>query len=259
MARIGFRMLTIAWTVALFTCSAAAQPQGKVVPAALNQTPLDQPIQWMETAKTNYGAVKDYTCYLSSQESVNGKLLEKSVILLKMKTEPFSVHMRWIEPKKSEVQEVVFVQGKNNNKMRVKSNLFGPKLLGFMSIDVNDPRVVQHSRHTILEAGIGNMIDQCLAQWQKDRGLGKTDVSLKDFMIGTRACHRVELTRTQKNPNFYCHRTVIYLDKESKMPFRLENYDWPTPGGAVGGELLEQFSYSNIIWNKGLKDADFNK
>ena len=52
---------------------------------------------------------------------------------------------------------------------------------------------------------------------------------------------------------------MIYLEKESKLPIRLENYDWPRQGGPAGGELLEMFSYINIAWNTGLKDADFNK
>jgi hypothetical protein len=65
------------------------------------------------------------------------------------------------------------------------------------------------------------------------------------------------LTRVEKNPSFYCHRTVVYLEKESKMPIRLENYDWPRQGGPAGGELLEMFGYVNLQFNIGLKDADF--
>ena len=51
----------------------------------------------------------------------------------------FSVHMRWAAPEKSKGQEVVFVLGKNNNKMRVKSTLLGGPGLWF-SIDPNDKR-----------------------------------------------------------------------------------------------------------------------
>ena len=47
--------------------------------------------------------------------------------------------------------------------------------------------------------------------------------------------------------------------KESKLPIRLENYDWPVQGGTEGGELLETFSYVNLRFNVGLKDADFVK
>jgi hypothetical protein len=52
---------------------------------------------------------------------------------------------------------------------------------------------------------------------------------------------------------------VIYLEKASKMPIRLENYAWPQKGGLADGDLLEQFSYVNIQFNNGLKDAELNK
>ena len=52
---------------------------------------------------------------------------------------------------------------------------------------------------------------------------------------------------------------VIYLEKQSKLPIRLENYDWPTTNGPSGGELLELFSYHNLSWNTGLRDEEFNK
>jgi hypothetical protein len=51
----------------------------------------------------------------------------------------------------------------------------------------------------------------------------------------------------------------MYLEKTSKLPIRLENYDWPVQGGSADGELLEMFSYVNIQWNTGLREAEFDK
>src|SRR5947209_3395886 len=77
---------------ALLTQTTAIGKDKQVVPAAaLAQADLDQAITWMQEAKRNYSAVKDYTCMLVSQENVNGKLLEANYVQLKMKTEPFSV------------------------------------------------------------------------------------------------------------------------------------------------------------------------
>ena len=52
---------------------------------------------------------------------------------------------------------------------------------------------------------------------------------------------------------------MIYLEKASKLPIRVENYDWPRAGGAPGGDLLEVFSYVNLQFNTGLEDKLFNK
>ncbi len=43
------------------------------------------------------------------------------------------------------------------------------------------------------------------------------------------------------------------------MPIRLENYTWPQKGGPAEGEKVEEFSYINIQFNTGLKEAEFNK
>lgn len=237
--------------------SAVVAKDKQVVPAAaLAQVDLDQTITWLTEAKRNYTAVKDYTCMLVSQENVGGKLQDQNFIQVKMKTEPFSVHMRWLGPEKSKGQEVAFVLGKNNNKMRVKSKLLGGV---WVSIDPNDKRVTEHSRHNILEAGIGNMIEQTLAQLDKDRKVGKTSVKTANFLCNGKECHKVELTRLAKDPAFYCHRTVMYLEKGSKLPIRLENYDWPRESGPTGGELLETFNYVNLEFNVGLNAAEFNK
>jgi len=229
----------------------------QVIPAtAVMQADLDQAISWIQEAKRNYAAVKDYSCMLVSQEKVNGKLLDANYIQLRMKTEPFSVSMRWVAPESNKGQEVVFVVGKNNNRMRVKSKETG--ILGFVSIETNDKRVMAHSRHTINEAGIGNLIDQTILQWDRDRKVGKTTVTIAPYTCNGKACQRIEMVRTVKDPSFYCYRSVIYLEKDSKLPIRLDNYDWPTAANP-NGELLESFSYVNLEFNVGVKDAEFNK
>jgi hypothetical protein len=191
---------------------------------------------------------------------VRGKLEEQSIMQFKMKTEPFSVYMKWLAPRDAVNQEVAFVMGKNNNKMRVKSNRLGEgKLLGFMSIDPNDPRVLERSRHNILEAGIGNMIDQNIAYLEKNRVAGQAKVEIGEAKYNDRDCIRIEVASTQRSAGAYCYRTVLYLEKASKLPIRLENYDWPQAGGNPSGELIEMFSYVNLRFNVGLTNEEFAK
>src|SRR5205809_3843555 len=149
----GYRRLTgILMGVALLAAAfvsptSLAQTQDKkVVPAAVRQTPLDQPIEWLQEAKRNHAVVKDYTCTLVTQERVKGKLLDPSYVNFKMRTEPFSVYMKWIGDGKFKGQEVAFVTGRNSNKMRVKSPLLPGNI--WMNVDVNDKRVMEHSNHT---------------------------------------------------------------------------------------------------------------
>src|SRR5947209_3394155 len=65
-------------------------------------------------------------------------------------------------------KEASYVQGRHNGKMRAKTGgALG--LVGFVTIDPRDPRAMQGTRHSVTEAGIGNLIDR-LAQARRAVG-----------------------------------------------------------------------------------------
>ncbi|MBX9680769.1 MAG: DUF1571 domain-containing protein [Gemmataceae bacterium] len=249
-----FRPILLACLVSVRLASGAiAQP-----PAAAPEQTLEQAIAFMQEARRNFSVVKDYSCTLVSRENVAGKLQDENIIQAKFRVQPNSVAMRWLAPAKSAGQEVVWIQGQNNNKMKVHSRGL-LKVAGWVSIDPRDPRATEHSRHTITEAGLGNTIDESLRQWDRERQTGKTQVRIAEYTFDSRRCWRMELIRTEQRPEFYAYRTVVYLDKESKLPIRNENYFFPRQGGPAEGELMESFSYIGLRFNTGLADRDFEK
>jgi hypothetical protein len=129
----------------------------------------------------------------------------------------------------------------------------------WMSKEINDPMVKQHSRHTIVEAGFGNLIQRCSKSWEEERTLGKTQVKIADYEYNKRRCTRVETKHTVKEPSLYCFRHVVFFDKETKLPVRFECYDWPKQGGPPEGELLECFSYVNVQFNMTLPESIFTR
>jgi hypothetical protein len=143
--------------------------------------------------------------------------------------------------------------------MRYKAASGLKTVAGFVSVDPKDPRVFEHSRHDIYEAGLGSLIEQTLQHWDTERKLKVTQVKTAEYVFNKRPCLRIETVRSERRPEFYCYRSVLYVDKENKLPVRNENYDWPRPGGDADGELLEVFSYLDLHFNVGLSDADFNK
>ena len=268
MRRLHLRIVSVGIGVLALTLLAAAvggqtpvAQQQPIVPAggaAGVVAPLDQAIAWLNDAKRNHSAVKDYTCTLISRENIKGKLQkEDNIMQMKFRTAPFSVYMRWLAPNESKNQEVAFVAGKNNNQMRVHSTRL-KGLVGFVSVELTDPRVAEHSRHKITDAGIGRLIDQTLVNLGVDKQLNRTETKIAEYEYDGRRCIRIENIRPDRNPAYYAHRSVLYLDKDSKLPIRNENYDWPR-AGAPQGELLEVYSYVNLRFNVGLTNRDFDK
>ena len=114
------------------------------------------------------------------------------------------------------------------------------------------------SKHSITEAGIGNLINQFTEKWQIERQLNVTQVRLGEYEFNRRRCVRVETIHpTNPDNQFLSYRTVLYFDKGSQLPIRMECYDWPH-GQGDAGELLEVVSFANLRVNVGVRDEMFN-
>jgi len=234
------------------------QPGREIVQVGAQNGPLDPALHYLYDARQAYQNVRDYTCLFIKRERVKGVLQPENVTTMKVHTNPFSVYMRWQAPRNLEGQEVCYVAGKNNGMMRVHSTgLLG--IAGWVSIDPNDPRALENSRHTILEAGIGNLIDKYIQRWEQQRPAGKTQVKIAEYEFAKRRCIRIEAVCPDSKPgDCYSYRGIVYIDKELKLPIRSEAYDWPRQGGTPGGDLLEVFSYVDLKVNVGLGLNDFN-
>jgi Protein of unknown function (DUF1571) len=234
-----------------------ARPQPQT--AAPQESPLDTPLRMAAEARQMYAQVRDYQGILITQERIKGMMQPEEVIQLNFRKEPFSVYMKWLQPKDKAGQEVSFVSGKNQNMMRVLAASGFGRGLGWLNIAIDSPKVKEHSRHVITETGFGNLIDRCEKGWADERPLNKNVVQIAEYEYNQRRCMRVEATHTDRDTRFYCYRTAVYFDKQTKLPVRMECYDWPRPGGPPEGELMECFSYIHLDFNVNLPDSTFNK
>jgi hypothetical protein len=243
----------------------APQPTGSAAPTGQTPvppqqvSPMDAPIRLIQEAQKAYQNVRDYTCLLIKQERINSRLSPRNIMEMKVRAQPFSVYLRWLEPRGEAGQEVCYVTGKNDGKMRVHPKGVLGSFAGFISLDPNDPRARQTSKRSITEAGIGNMIERFARAWDNERRLNLTSqVQVAEYEYNRRRCTRVEILHPDNgNGHFLYHRDVLYFDKESHLPIRVEFYDWPRQQGDPG-QLVEVYSFANMRINVGLGDAVFD-
>jgi hypothetical protein len=218
---------------------------------------MDEPLRLIEMARQAYQGVRDYQCRMVKQERIDGRLQPRTTMAMWVRTEPFSVYFRWEEPRTLAGQEACYVAGRNNGKMRARGKgLLGA--VGFITLDINDPKVRANSRHAITEAGIGHLIEEFAPGWERERQWNQTQVRLAEYEYDGRRCVRVETIHADTPRGRFRHyRDVVYFDKETHLPVRMEAYDWPhRPGEA--GDLLEMYSYAALRLNVGLGDEVFN-
>jgi hypothetical protein len=236
-------------------------PQAAAAPAPAPRAeaaPMDEPLRLIMEARKSYQDVRDYACLLVKRERMRGQMQPESVIVMKVRNQPFSVYLRWMGPQAMAGQEACYVEGKNDGKMRVHTNgLLGA--VGWVSLDLNDPRVRQNSNHTINEAGIGKLIERMVRAWTMEKEMNITRVSIAEYDYNNHRCTRVQTMHPDNHSGkFVSYRTVMYFDKETHLPIRIETYDWPRPGGNPDGEMMEVYSFVNLRLNAGLGDDVFN-
>src|SRR5262249_27962160 len=192
----------------------ATQPTADTKAAPAPANPLDEPLRLTARAKQVFAGVRDYTCTLIKQERIEGQLTPVHVVSMMVRNEPFSVYLKWHQPKAQVGQEACYVTGRNGGKMRAKS----PGLLGtggFVSVDPDDPRARKTSNHLITEAGIGNLLKRFETRWTGEYKLNKTQVRIGEYEYNKRRCIRVETIHPENiRGAFLCYRSVLYFDKE---------------------------------------------
>jgi hypothetical protein len=131
--------------------------------------------------------------------------------------------------------------------------------VGFLTLDPTDPRAMKQSRHAITDTGIGHLIETVAHGHEVAHRLPPDQVMTRfaDYAFQQKPCTRMEAIYLVNNGQFYCHRSVVYFDKATKLPIRFEAYDWPAPGSNPNGELLECYNYIDLKFNVGLTDAAF--
>lgn len=242
------RILSATCLVSLLAGSAIAQAPNS----------FDQAQQLLSEAKVSFGRVKDYSGVLVKEEKINGQLLPEQYIEFKIRPEPFSVALKWNAPKALQGQEAMYVMGRNENRLKAKSAGFAA-IAGFISLDLRDPRITSQNRHTITETGIGYLIDSTMKNLENDRRFPANVVQVKfaDYAFQGKPHLCMETTHSVNNGQFPYYRTLVFFDKDLRMPVRFEGYDWPVQGGNPKGEKLEVYSYINLKFNTGVTDATF--
>lgn len=238
--------------VAIKTDDAILKPRA-LTAEELNH-PLAPAIQMVMESQVRLETIRDYSATFIKREQVQGKIVEQSMEI-KVREAPFSVALKFNNPYRG--RQVLYVEGKNDGKMLVKPEGF-KAIVGTLSIDPAGPQALAENRHPITEAGISSLIRLALLQLKAEtklEDLHEVQVT-EDHSVAGLTCHCVEVKRTRKAPGVPFHLTRLYLSQETKLPVKIENYDWAS-GPGENPALLEEYTFQDMKLNIGLNDQDF--
>jgi outer membrane lipoprotein-sorting protein len=225
-------------------------------PAHVEADPIARAKAAIASCKAKYQTVQDYTCTFFKRERIDGKLYTQHIMSMKARTKPASLYFKFIQPNSG--REAIFIHGKNNDKIVAHDVGFGRLVAGTMHLDPKGDMAMEENRHPVTEAGLGSMIDLVKARWDTELHPGESILLFHPkARVGDRACLLVESIHPKKSQEFLFHKVKLYIDRELNLPIRFEAYDWPKQPGAEP-ELLEEYTYTNLKTNVGLKEHDFD-
>jgi hypothetical protein len=219
--------------------------------------PADPLGELLSEARTAYGKMRDYSGTYTRQERLNGSLSAQQVGEMKMRVNPVGVYIRFAIPDSVSGMEIAYTGARRNAKVRYRqAGAAGRK--GALRLDVDDAKFVADNRHPVTEWGMGPIIETIASATAREKTLNNpVETFTSDYQFASRNVTRYEILLRRPHALRYAARMVVYIDKETKLPIRFEAYDEPK-GGAIVGELLEAYSFTDLKFNTGLGENVFD-
>lgn len=213
--------------------------------------------------------LNDYTALVVKRERVNGKLGVHEFMEAKIRSrkivdgklvQPLSCYMKFVKPEAMAGREVIWVEGKNNNKMRAHEGGATGKFLPTVWLDPHGILAMRGQLHPITEIGLENLVVKLIERGEKEKKAGgECEVDFKPgAKINGRVCTVLQVRHPVPRPHFEFHIAQIFIDDETKLPVRYAAFHWPTDPADKLGPVLEEYTYLNVKLNPGLADADFD-
>lgn len=229
--------------------------------------PLDRALGFAHEALNSMRSeVVDYTATMAKRERINGSIGETNFMNIKIRCprtdaqgvkSPFSIYMKFRKPSDTTGREVIWVDGKYENKLVAHE---GKGLIAMKTwhLDPMGVLALRGQRYPIYEAGLENLILKLIEKAERDRAAGPCIVNYREGLkINNRDCSMIELIHEEKKAPYEFHKAQVFVDTELNLPVRYVAYDWPKyEGGEL--ELIEEYTYFNIKTNVGLTDQDFD-
>jgi hypothetical protein len=213
--------------------------------------------------------INDYTATLVKRERIDGELLDYEYMAVKVRNHkevdgkiatPFSVYMNFLKPAGVKGREVIYVEGRNENKLVAHEGGLSGRLLPTVWLAPTGVLAMRGQKYPITDMGIENLVLKLIERGDRDRAAGNKTVEVsfhQDAKINGRQCTLLQVKNHEPSPNLDFHLAQIFIDDELNVPVRYVAYDFPPKEGEPM-PVIEEYTYLNIKLNVGLTDKDFD-
>lgn len=224
---------------------------------------LRQKIDRLKEGRDFVNRMGDYTATIRKQEVVGNELLDEHTILIKCRQNPFSVYLKWETGDPG--REVLFIEGQNNGKMIAHDGGWKARLPALL-LTPESWLAMRDARYPITSAGLCGLLDTMRDVHEDD--INKSNLAscvVEDGEFEGRPCEVFTTVYQSPAGSPVYRKSVTMIDREWRVPIHSRHYEWPSSGSSLsGGELdkatlIESYSFSEIHFQAGLSDHDFDR
>jgi hypothetical protein len=233
--------------------------------------PLDPALEFARNGlATIQSEIRDYTCTLVKRERINGQLGDYEYMFTKIRNRqvvdgqvvsPFSVYMYFLKPTSVQGREVLYVEGKNDNKMIAREGGTAGKYLPTVWLRPNGIIAMRGQLYPITDIGLENLVVKLIERGESEKKSGNMNCAVsfaQNAKINGRACTLLQIKYDKPGPNVEFHLAQIFIDDEHQVPIRYAAFGFPQKPGE-SPPVLEEYTYLNLKFNVGLTDKDFDE
>lgn len=222
--------------------------------AEAREHPLDPVIRIVSKCLTKIEQIPAYEATFTKNELVGNRMIAQKM-RMKFRRRPFSVYFYFYGDK--EGREVIYVDGQNNGKLLVhETGLAG--LVGTLELSPSDTMAMSENRHPITEAGIEKLLSNTLIQLKEATKYAESDVKYyKNAKLAKMTCNVIEISHPRPRRQFPHHMMRLWIDRESGIPVRLQQFAFPAREGAKP-PVVEDYAFTDIRTNVELTNRDFD-
>lgn len=225
------------------------------VPPIDEKHPLYLPLVEAYKARAALEDVKDYEAEFTKRELI-GRRLVKTTMAMKVREQPFSVYLKFLDAHAG--REVIYVEGQNQNNI-VVHEVGIRAIVGTLSLPPTGPDAMTDNKYPVTMIGMRTLIDKIIKQWETEGKLGeiKTQKYPNAKLPSGEDCIAYESMHPTPRNQFPFHITRLWIEKKTGLPIRVEQLGFPTKN-SKSPPIVEEYTYGKIKTNVPLGDRDFD-
>jgi hypothetical protein len=221
---------------------------------ANKEHPLKPVLRVVEKSLKTLESIPAYEATFTKNELVKNRMVSQRM-KMKFRREPFSVYFYFLGDLKG--REVIYVKGRNDGKILAHETGIA-SFAGTLALAPNDTMAMSENRHPITEAGIEKFLLVLHKQWTQELKFGETEVKYyRDAKLDKMTCNVIEASHPRPRRQFAFHRTRLWIDKDTGIAVRVQQYGFPVRNGAKP-PIVEDYVFTDIRTSVQISDRDFD-